>query len=43
MVNKTSKKCMIIDTTVPGDERTKSKENVKIDKYEDFAREISIG
>ena len=41
LVKKKVKECVIIDIAVPGDVRTKMKEEEKIDKYQDLAREIS--
>lgn len=41
LVKKEVKECVIIDIAVPGDVRTKMKEEEKIDKYQDLAREIS--
>ena len=35
------KECVIIETAVPWDVRTKIKEEQKVDKYQDLAREIS--
>ena len=40
LVKKKEKECVIIDIAVPGDVRTKIKEEEKIDKYQDLAREI---
>lgn len=41
LVDKANQECTIIDIAVPGDARTKTKEEEKIEKYQDLAREIS--
>ena len=41
IVDKKSKVCQIVDIAVPGDCRVEIKEDEKIEKYQDLAREIS--
>lgn len=41
VVKKRDKECTIIDISVPGDARTESVEDHKIEKYRDLAREVS--
>lgn len=41
LVKKKAKECVTIDIVVPGDVRAKIKEEEKIDKYQDLARDIS--
>ena len=40
-VKKEVKECVIIDIVVPGDVRTKIKEEEKVNKYQDLAQKIS--
>ena len=40
VVNKNDKTCLLIDVACPGDERVKEKEDEKIAKYQDLAREL---
>ena len=39
MINKHTKNCHIIDVAVSGDARVMTKQEEKIDKYQDLARE----
>ena len=41
VVKKKEKECLLIDIAVPGDARALSKEDEKIEKYQDLAREVS--
>ena len=40
VVDKKEKRCKIIDFAVPGDSRIKEKKKDKIEKYQDFGREL---
>ena len=40
MIDKDAKSCQIIDIVIPGDARILTKQEEKIDKYQDLAREI---
>ena len=40
VVDKNNKTCQLIDVACPGDKRVKEKEDEKIAKYQDLAREI---
>ena len=40
IVNKHDKTCQLIDVACPGNKRVKEKEDEKIVKYQDFAREL---
>ena len=40
VVDKNNKTCKLIDVACPGDKRVKEKEDEKIAKYQDLAREI---
>ena len=40
VVNKNDKTCLLIDVACPGDKRVKEKEDEKIAKYQDLAREL---
>ena len=40
MVDKKERSCKIIDFAVPGDSRIEEKEKDKIEKYQDFGREL---
>ena len=40
VINKDTKSCHIIDVAIPGDARIVTKQEEKIDKYQDLAREI---
>ena len=39
-MNKHEKMCHLIDIAVPGDSRVASKENEKVQKYQDLSREL---
>ena len=41
IVNKETRECQLIDIACPGDNKVAEKENEKIDKYRDLAREVS--
>ena len=40
IVNKIEKTCHIIDVAIPGDERVSAKETEKIEKYDEWRREL---
>ena len=40
LINKTERTCQLVDFAVPADHRVKLKENEKMDKYLDLAREL---
>ena len=42
VVDKKERSCKIIDFAVPGDSRIEEKEKDKIEKYEDFGRELQM-
>ena len=40
MIDKRERTCQLVDFEVPADQRVKMKENEKMDKYMDLAREL---
>ena len=40
LINKKKRTCQLVDFAVPADHRVKRKENEKMDKYLDLAREL---
>ena len=41
VIDKDKKECLIIDTAVPGDAKVKTKEQEKVEKYQDLKIEIA--
>ena len=41
VIHKDKKECLIIDSAVPGDEKVKTKEQEKVEKYQDLKMEIA--
>jgi len=40
IIDKDNKRALLIDTAVPADARVEEKEQEKMDRYQDFAREL---
>ena len=40
IIDKSEKNCQIIDVAIPEDRRVRAKEDEKVEKYQDLAREV---
>ena len=40
IIDQSEKNCQIIDVAIPEDERVRAKDDEKVDKYQDLAREV---